>query len=94
MSLVHHPLTTKINESAKGRAWLVCTMHSRHSPSRSPAFQTEGKGDLRQAKHNNVISEYFFPIPLSQVNINSVHCININNKKKADFMGTLISIPC
>ena len=31
-------------------------------------FQTEGKGDLRLAKnHNNVISEYFFTIQLSQV---------------------------
>ena len=31
-------------------------------------FQTTGKGDLKQAKlYNNVISRYFFDIPISQV---------------------------
>ena len=42
-------------------------------------FQTTGKGNLKQAKnHNNVISEPFFPIPLSQVNMCNVDQSNTN----------------
>ena len=32
-------------------------------------FETAGKGDMKTAKnYNNVINQYFFPIPLKQVN--------------------------
>lgn len=38
-------------------------------------FETEGEGKLKEAKfYNNVISSYFFDIPLTQVSLcNSLH---------------------